>query len=143
MPRKQLHECRLLYVEDDDPAAYLFQAALRETDLSPQVFRLTDGDQASAFLSQKGAYRRAPRPDLILLDLNLPRKSGFDVLAEVKSNPLLRDITVVVFSTSTLQCNRERSLQLGADYYLDKNDFDSFIKVAELVCQRMTAEGEP
>ena len=140
MPSKQLHECTLLYVEDDDVAAYLFHTALREAGLSPELFRVTNGEDAIAFLSQEGAYSSASRPDVVLLDLNLPRKSGFDVLAEMKNDPLLRDITVFVFSTSTLRFDRERSLQLGADDYFDKTDFDSFIKVAESVCQRLTAE---
>lgn len=81
------------------------------------MFRVTDGEQAMAFLLQQGAYATAPRPDLVLLDLNMPRKSGFDVLAETKRNPRLRDINVVVFSTSTLPYDREKSLELGADDY--------------------------
>ena len=94
-----------------------------------------------AFLLQEGAYIFAPRPDLVLLDLNLPQKSGFDLLAEMKSNPHLRDITVVVFSTSTLPYDREKSMELGADEYLTKDgDFESFVNVAKSVCQKITAE---
>ena len=142
LPAKQIHECVLLYVEDDDATAYLFHSALRETDVSPpQVFRVTDGDHAMAFLLQQGVYTTAPRPDLVLLDLNMPRKSGFDVLAETKRNPRLRDIKVIVFSTSTLPYDREKSLELGADDYLQKDgNFESFVRVAESVCQRLTAE---
>ena len=66
-----------------------------------------------AFLLQDGPYSSAPRPNLVLLDLNLPGKSGLDVLSEMKSNPGLRDIKVVVFSTSTLPYDRERSLNLA------------------------------
>ena len=141
MPSKTVHECSLLYVEDDDATAYLFQTALQHTSLSPQLFRATNGEDALRFLFQTGAYRDAPQPDLVLLDLNLPRKSGFDVLAEMKSDPRLREIKVVVFSTSTLPYDREKSLELGADDYLNKEgDFDSFIKVAESVCQRLRPE---
>lgn len=137
---KQLSDCVLLYVEDDDATAYLFQVALQHTDLAPQLFRVTDGEQALAFLMGIGAYSNAPRPDLILLDLNLPRKSGFDVLAEVKSDPRLRDISVVVFSSSTLPYDREKSLVLGATGYLHKDgDLDGFIQAADSVCRMMSA----
>ena len=84
MPAKRIDECFLLYVEDDDATASLFQAALRETGVLPQFFRVTDGEHASHFLLRDKAFSDAPRPDLVLLDLNLPRKSGFDVLAEIK-----------------------------------------------------------
>ena len=140
IPAKKIHECVLLHVEDDDGAAYLFQTALRQTDLR-QYFHVSNGEEAMAFLLQQGAYSFAPRPDLVLLDLNLPQKSGFDVLADMKSNPHLRDITVVVFSTSTLPYDREKSMELGADEYLTKDgDFESFVNVAKSVCQRITAE---
>ena len=139
-PAKKIYECVLLHVEDDDGAAYLFQTALRQTDL-PQYFHVSNGEEAMAFLLQQGAYSFAPRPDLVLLDLDLPQKSGFDVLADMKSNPHLRDITVVVFSTSTLPSDREKSMELGADEYLTKDgEWESFVNVAKLVCQRITAE---
>ena len=138
-PAKKIHECVLLHVEDDDGAAYLFQTALGQTDLR-QYFHVSNGEEAMAFLLQQGAYSLAPRPDLVLLDLNLPQKSGFDVLADMKSNPHLRDITVLVFSTSTLPYDREKSMELGADEYLTKDgDFESFVNVAKSVCQRITA----
>ena len=140
MPAKKIHECVLLHVEDDDRAAYLFQTALRQTDLR-QFFRVSNGEDAMAFLLQEGAYSFAPRPDLVLLDLNLPRKSGFDVLADMKSDPHLRDITVVVLSTSSLPYDREKSMELGADEYLTKDgEFESFVNAAKSVCQRITAE---
>ena len=136
---KKIHECVLLHVEDDDGVAYLFQTALRQTDLR-QYFHVSNGEEAMAFLLQQGAYSFAPRPDLVLLDLNLPQKSGFDVLADMKSNPHLRDITVVVFSTSTLASDREKSMELGADEYIPKDaEFQSFVNVAKSVCQKITA----
>ena len=137
---KKIHECVLLHVEDDDGAAYLFQTALRQTDLR-QFFRVSTGEDAMAFLLQEGGYIFAPRPDLVVLDLNLPQKSGFDVLGDMKSNPHLRDITVVVFSASTLPYDREKSMELGADEYLSKDgEFKSFVNVAKSVCQRITSE---
>ena len=138
-PAKKLHESVLLHVEDDDAAAYLFQTALQQTDLR-QFFRVSNGEDAMAFLLQEGAYIFAPRPDLVVLDLNLPQKSGFDVLADMKGNPHLRDITVVVFSASTLPSDREKSMELGADEYIPKDaEFQSFVNVAKSVCQKITA----
>ena len=140
MPAKEIERCVVLYVEDYDAIAYLFQMALGKTGLAPQVFRVTDGEQATAFLCQVGLYESAPRPNLVLLDLNLPRKSGFDVLAEMKGNPRLHDIPVVVFSSSKLQYDRERALNLGAEDYLNKDtDFDGLVDAAESVCKRLTA----
>jgi two-component system, chemotaxis family, response regulator Rcp1 len=140
---KRIHECVLLHVEDDDGTACLFRLALQEIGAWPQFFRVTDGEQAMAFLLQNGPYRSAPRPNLVLLDLNLPGKSGLDVLSEMKSNPGLRDIKVVVFSTSTLPYDRERSLQLGADDYLYKDGhFEAFVNVAELLlCEKLMGGG--
>ena len=141
MTAKPIHNCALLHVEDDDATAYLFHLALQETGLCPQFFRVADGEQAMAFLLQDGLYSSAPRPSLVLLDLNLPSKSGLDVLSEMKSHPALSDITVVVFSTSTLQYDRERSLELGADDYLYKEmHFEAFVRVAELICARLAGE---
>ena len=138
MTAETIHECALLHVEDDDATACLFHLALRETGLWPQFFRVKDGEQAMEFLLQNGPYSSVPRPNLVLLDLNLPGKSGLDVLSQMKSNPVLRDITVVVFSTSTLPHDRERSRELGADDYLYKDGhFEAFVKVAEVICARL------
>ena len=80
----------------------------------------------------------------MLLDLNLPRKSGFDVLTEMESEPRLRDIKVVVFSSSTLPYDREQSLKLGADDYLWKGlDFDELVQSAKSVCQKLMANQGP
>jgi two-component system response regulator len=135
---KPMEECDVLYVEDDDATAYLFQRALEQAHVYPRLFRVTDGDQATTFLSRTGAYESAPRPDLVLLDLSLPRKSGFDVLAEIRQIPELADLPVVVFSTSIHSHDRERAMVLGADRYFSKqNEFDSFVQVAESVCQML------
>jgi len=138
---KKTEECILLYVEDDDATAFLFQTALQEEGIGVKLFRLTDGDQASAFLCQTGAYEYAPVPDLVVLDINLPRKSGLDVLAEIRSTRHLRDVPVVVFSTSTLSYDREKAGQLGADKYFTKeSDLDAFIKAVRSICEMLPTE---
>jgi two-component system, chemotaxis family, response regulator Rcp1 len=138
MPIRELHQCVVLYAEDDDATAILFQMALSEVEKPPMLFRVTDGVEAIEFLAQNGPYSTAPRPNLVLLDLNMPRKSGFDVLVEVKSNPRYAGIAVFVFSSSTLPHDREKAILLGADCYLSKNGhYASFVQAAESVCKKL------
>jgi chemotaxis family two-component system response regulator Rcp1 len=135
---RRIEECLLLYVEDDDATAYLFQMALERSGIPPRFFRVTDGEEAIAFLLQRGSYTRAPRPDLVVLDLNLPKKSGFEVLKEMKSNPQLLNISVVVFSSSVRDEDRRKAMGLGAEQYLHKGmDFDAFARAVEAVRGRI------
>jgi len=90
----------ILMVEDSRDDAELMVAALREGRLSVSVRVLEDGEEAVAYLRRQGAHADAPRPDLILLDLHLPRKNGLEVLAEIKEDPALRLIPVVVLTSS-------------------------------------------
>ena len=125
----------LLYVEDEDAAVFLLETALKEADIPARLYRVSDGEQALAFLRKAGAYEKAPRPDLILLDLNLPRKTGFEVLSEVQRANELRDISVVVFTSSSLPADRRRSLALGAKRYITKpSSFDGFIEAVKEAC---------
>src|SRR5579875_1786966 len=110
----------LLYVEDEDAAVFLFETAVKEASLDLQFYRVSDGEQAIAFLGRTGAYKTAPRPGLILLDLNLPRRNGFEVLAEVQRDASLVNIPVVVFTSSSLASDRQKSLALGALVYITK-----------------------
>jgi two-component system, chemotaxis family, response regulator Rcp1 len=135
---KSTDECVVLYVEDDDANAYLFQLALREANLWPQLFRVTDGEEATSFIARTGVYESAPRPDLILLDLNLPRRSGFDVLADIRQHPQLSTVPVIVFSTSDHEHDYLRAMRLGASEYFAKPDnFDRLVEIASSVCQML------
>lgn len=128
----------LLYVEDEDAAVFLLETALREAGISVQLFRVSDGEQALAFLRRSGAYAKAPRPDLILLDLNLPRMTGLEVLSEMQSNGELRSIGVVVFTSSSLAADRKRSLSLGAKEYITKpSSFDGFVEAVRIAWSQM------
>jgi two-component system response regulator len=142
--RSAAQECVVVHVEDDDKTAYLFQMKLREANLEPRVFRLTDGEEALAFLYRRGVYSEAARPHLVLLDLNLPRKSGFEVLAEIRRNPDLSDIIVVVFSVSTSPYDRDVAFELGADDYISKgSDLTSFAEAVKTVSTLMHSEHSP
>lgn len=115
-----MHKRIVLSVEEDDAAFQLLKAAFGETQPEAQLFRAADGEEALAFLRKEGSFEQAPRPDLILLNVNPPAKSGLDVLAEIASNESLRSIAVVVLTSSPLQADREKYLALGAQDLLNK-----------------------
>jgi two-component system, chemotaxis family, response regulator Rcp1 len=110
----------LLYVEDDDAAFLAMQLTLEEAQAAIELHRAADGEQALAFVRRKTSYEQAPRPDLILLDLNLPKRSGMEVLAELKSDESLRSIPVIMFSSSRREVDQDKSLKLGAQEYVTK-----------------------
>jgi CheY-like chemotaxis protein len=137
MPRA-IEECVILYVEDDDATAYLFHTAIREAGLHPQIFRVTDGDEAVAFVARTGAYASAPVPDLVLLDLNLPGRNGLEVLAHLRASSYLDDIPVYVFSTSANPADQAAALKSGAAGYLIKGDsFEAFVDAARKICSSL------
>jgi chemotaxis family two-component system response regulator Rcp1 len=112
---------RNLLMVDDNPADLdLAREALREQADRSQIHTARDGEEALAFLHRKGVHAKKPRPDLVMLDLNLPKKDGRKVLAEVKTDPNLHEIPVVIFSTSRLSEDISRSYELGANCYVTK-----------------------
>jgi CheY-like chemotaxis protein len=136
--RVQMGDRVLLYVEDEDAAVFLLETALREAGIQAQLYRVSDGEQALAFLRCSGAYAKAPKPDLILLDLNLPRKNGFEVLSEMRNDESLRDNNVIVFTSSSLTTDKRKSLALGAQEYITKpSSFDGFVEAIKTACARL------
>lgn len=106
---------------DDNPADIdLTSAALAGTHRDLHVSSVNDGTEAILFLRREGKYREAPAPDLVVLDLNLPRKTGREVLSDVKADPLLSSIPIVIFSTSQASSDIRGSYELGANCYLGK-----------------------
>ena len=85
-----------LYLEDDDATAYIFQIALQAAAVKLRLFRASDGEQALSFLLREGIYSKAPTPVIVILDLNVPKKSGFDVLAAMQGHDQLKTIPAVV-----------------------------------------------
>ncbi|HST55039.1 MAG TPA: response regulator [Solirubrobacteraceae bacterium] len=117
----------VLLVEDDPGDVLMIREALAENKPQNRLSVVGDGEQASDFLHRRGDHPDAPRPDLILLDLNLPRKDGRELLAEVKGSADLRSIPVVVLSTSKADEDILRSYQLHANAYVTKPvDFEHF-----------------
>ncbi len=122
--------CDVLLVEDNPSDVYLTQVAFRRSNAETQIHVVEDGIQAMAFLRQEGAYESAPRPDLVLLDLNLPRKHGRKVLKEIKEDPDLRGIPVIILTTSTAEADINLCYEDYANCYIAKPvDFDQFEKV--------------
>ena len=126
---------RELLIVDDNPADIVLTCeALAGSSRGTQVSSVGDGEEALAFLNRREKYRNTMRPGLVLLDLNLPRKDGRAVLAAMKTDPELRGIPVVVFSTSKLSLDISR-YELGANCYVSKpgnlKDFFSAIKLIE------------
>jgi two-component system, chemotaxis family, response regulator Rcp1 len=110
----------VLLVEDNAGDIRLMEEAVREGAFTSKMHVTRDGEQAMDFLHQQGRYAGSPRPDLILLDLNLPRKSGREVLAEIKQEQALRQIPVMILSTSANPEDISRAYDLHANCYLQK-----------------------
>ena len=119
----------ILMVEDTSGDIWLTREALREAKVSNNLQVVNDGVAALAFLRREGQYANAPRPDLILLDLNLPKKNGREVLAEIKADNRLKRIPVVVFTTSEADSDVMSVYNLGANCYITKPvDLEQFMK---------------
>ena len=110
----------VLLVEDSPGDVRLTREAFKDAKVHINLHVASDGAKAMAFLKRDGEYASAPRPDLILLDLNLPKKDGREVLAEIKEDPALKTIPVVVLTTSSSEADILRSYQLHANCYITK-----------------------
>ena len=131
---QNLNVIEVLLVEDDPGDVVLIREAFEHNKVYNALHVVSDGVQALEFLRHEGEYANAPRPDLMLLDLNLPRKDGREVLAEIKSDPALRSIPVVVLTTSKAEEDILRSYDLHANAYVTKPvDFNRFIEVVRQI----------
>jgi two-component system, chemotaxis family, response regulator Rcp1 len=124
----------ILLVEDSPGDVRLTREALKDAKVYINLHVASDGIEAMAFLNREGEYADAPRPDLILLDLNLPRKDGRQVLEEIKESPSLKRIPVVILTTSSADEDVMRSYQFHANCYISKPvDLDGFLKVVRSI----------
>jgi CheY-like chemotaxis protein len=120
----------VLLVEDDPGDILMTREAFQHYKIRNQLNVVTDGEQALDYLHQAGEFAGAARPGLVLLDLNLPRRDGLEVLAELKQDPVLRVIPVVILTTSQAEEDILRSYSLHANAYISKPvDFERFIEV--------------
>jgi CheY-like chemotaxis protein len=131
LPGRQIE---VLLVEDDPGDVLMTKEAFEDYKLKNQLHVVNDGAEAMDFLRQQGQYADAPRPDLVLLDLNLPRMDGREVLQAIKSDPELASIPVVVLTTSEAEEDVLRSYSLHANAYVTKPvDFERFIQVVRQI----------
>jgi len=137
MPRMNRENCRpieILMVEDNLGDVRLTQEALSEGKVRNHLYVVADGVEAMAFLRREGQHAHAPQPDLILLDLNLPKKSGPEVLAEIKADPELRRIPVVILTVSKAEEDVLKSYNLHANCYITKPvNLDQFLEVVKSI----------
>jgi two-component system, chemotaxis family, response regulator Rcp1 len=124
----------LLLVEDNPGDVRLLRETFKEARVRINLHVASDGVEAMAFLTHEREHAHAPRPDLILLDLNLPKKDGREVLEEIKGNPVLKRIPVVILTTSELDTDVMQSYDSHANCYITKPvDFDGFLKVVRSI----------
>ena len=120
----------ILLVEDNAGDVRLTREALREADVAAALIAVPDGEQALAFLRREGEHADAGRPDLILLDLNLPKVDGREVLEKIKSDPKLRRVPVIALTSSTREEDVVRAYDLGVNTFISKPvKFEDFIRV--------------
>jgi two-component system, chemotaxis family, response regulator Rcp1 len=125
----QTRPIQILLVEDSPSDAKLTISALKLAKVANDLHHVEDGVEAMEFLKRQGRYEKSPRPDLILLDLNLPRKDGREVLEEMKENPDFSSIPVIVLTTSSAEQDVLRSYQLHCNCYVTKPvNFDRFLE---------------
>lgn len=124
----------ILLIEDNAGDARLAQEALRDAKVANHLNWVPDGVEALAYLRREGPYGKAPRPDLILLDLNLPRRDGREVLSTIKADDKLKRIPVVILTTSQAEEDILKAYHLNANCYISKPvDLDQFIKVVRTI----------
>lgn len=128
------HLIDVLLVEDNPGDVRLTLEALKEAKIYNKINVVTNGVEAIDYLRRNGIYSQAVRPDLILLDLNLPRKDGREVLEEIKQDPILKRIPIVVLTTSKAEEDILRTYELHANCYINKPvDLDQFMRVVKSI----------
>ncbi|MGO8761250.1 MAG: response regulator [Desulfobaccales bacterium] len=132
--RESCRPIEILMVEDNPGDVRLTVEALKEGKVRNNLHTVADGVQAMAFLRRQGQYADATRPDLVLLDLNLPKMNGREVLAEIKEDPELRRIPVVILTVSKAEQDILKSYNLHANCYITKPvDLDQFLGVVKSI----------
>ena len=125
---------QVLLVEDNPGDVRLTQEAFKDAKVFLELQVVNDGVEAMAYLNREGQYSKSVRPDLVLLDLNLPRKDGREVLAEIKAHPTLKTIPVVILTTSASDIDVESSYLLHANCYISKPvDMEGFLTVVKCI----------
>lgn len=132
--QKRLEPIQILLVEDNPGDVFLAREALKESKMYSNLTVVTDGQEAMDYLTKKKNYTDVTRPDLILLDLNLPRKTGYEVLEEIKNDKNLKRIPVVILTSSEEESDIVRTYSLHANSYISKPvNLEQFIKIVNSI----------
>jgi len=132
-PLARTRAAEILLVEDNDNDVMLTRLAFKQARLAVRLSRVQDGEQCMDFLHKRGAYTGAPTPDIILLDLNMPRMDGREVLAAIAADANLRQLPVVILTTSAAEQEILKMYQLRCSSYIIKPvDFEQFVRVIRL-----------
>ncbi len=124
----------ILLIEDNPGDIFLTQEALKDCEIESNLNIVRDGEDAIEFLNKQGQYQTVPRPDVILLDLNLPKKNGREVLEEIKENPEIKRIPVIVLTTSLADEDVLKSYNLHANCYIPKpHDLSQFSQILSAI----------
>jgi len=124
----------VLIVEDNGPEQVIMKEAFKEAGVGHDLYMVKDGIEALEFLNAKGDFHGAPKPDLIILDLNMPRKNGLEVLIDIKNNPKWEHIPILIFSNSEFAKDICKCYSLGANAYLTKPvDFQGLIDLVHII----------
>ena len=125
-----LESVEILLVEDNDDDALMIQEAFSEANVVNHIHRVKDGEEAMAYLRKQGQYKTADLPGLVLLDISMPKKDGFQVLQEIKSDPQLKQLPIIMLTTSSREEDIVRSYSQGACSYVTKPvGFQKFTEV--------------
>jgi CheY-like chemotaxis protein len=136
----QLTPKSILHVEDDEGSALLLQVALREVDTGVKYYRAADFDQALRFLGDAITIADAPKPELILLDLNLPGTSGFEILSAIRADPSWSNLPVVIFTSSSASRDMDQASRLKATKYMLKpSTFEGYLDAVSTFLQVIAA----
>ncbi|HLO88322.1 MAG TPA: response regulator [Nostocaceae cyanobacterium] len=131
---REIMPIEVLLVEDNPGDVELTRIALEDSKISINLNVVEDGVEAIAYLRKQDQYAQVPHPDIVLLDLNLPKKDGREVLAEIKADAELKRIPVVVLTTSQAQEDIMEAYTLAANCYITKPvDFDQFVKIVQSI----------
>ena len=131
---------RILLIEDNPGDVFLIQEALREHGLMPQLSVIEDGEEAISFARRAGQYARAVRPDLILLDLNLPKCNGREVLQSIQENPELTQVPLVIFTSSDSPQDRLAAAEPNVSCYIRKpSSLEEFMKIGGVLKELLSS----
>ncbi len=130
-------DCVFLHADDDDAVHEMLQIAIAELNIPVQLIRVADGEQTLGFLRKHPPYQAVPQPCVVILDLNLPKKTGRDVLAEMRGDDSLSAMPVVIFTASSLVSDRKQLLALGAqDYIVKPPTFTALLEIVKSLYAR-------